>query len=963
MWSYSVNGKPVYPMKYLQAKCLCTLLLLISLLQANCLLAQQANFTYTASPGSLCTPVTITLTNTSTGTPIAYNWDFGDGRTSHEVNPQVTFTTGGPAKITLETQYRVSGGTNTSTYFRTMVIGSTPQVSFSADVTKSCKVYSANFTDATPEAASRTWDFGDGTIVTTSNAFIAHNYTSAGKFDVTLTVTNSNGCTATLKKAAYIDISLPDITLSTPLSGCVPYTAAFTATSANGVNDPVVSWGWNFGDGNSQTTTNGNVSHAYTQTGTYNIGVTVTTQNQCVVTKSFDKHVHTGNPPSNVSFSVSPTTTCVGDPVRLLANANFADTYSWDFGDGTTDEGSNNDIRHTFNANGTLTIKMKAGSNGCFTAATPATVVVTGPVSQFNVVRDCNNKSSFVFTNQSIGINANTTYQWDFGDNSPLVNTKDAVHNYTTPGNYTVRLTIGENGNNCQHSSFQTIYYFRADFTAGVSAICRGSKATYEVLNVPLGLVADYTWQFGDGEIYTTTNQTYVKTWAATGSYSNQLTIHYKDAAYCDDIVTKPNDINILAPQAGFSTGPITCAGQLVSFINTTITSPNIPITDWYWDLGNGQKSSAQTPPAVKYTVSGGQAIKLVVTDARNCRDSLSQTINIHPTPFVKASAKQAKICEGNSVDLNALSDGAVQWLSGSNLSCIFCNDPVATPLSSTRYLVQASNQYGCTVFDSTDILVVPKVNLTVSKDTIVCYGSSVQLNATGATIYNWTPVTGLTNNNIANPFATPETDITYQVTGTNDAICPMSAPLAVKVAVKPVPDVSAGKDQTVTVGEVVKLMASGTADVVSWKWSPDDYLDNTTAPYVTAAIRKPISYSITGTNQYGCKKTDVVNIDLVCNTDVVFIPNTFSPNGDGQNDIFYPRGKGINFIKSFRIFNRWGQEVFHREKINIDDISAGWNGSFNGQPQAADVYIYFIEAYCDTNEFFQLKGNVTLLR
>ncbi|PSL50204.1 gliding motility-associated-like protein [Chitinophaga niastensis] len=947
-------------MKYLQAKCFRALLLLIFLLQANWLLAQQANFTYTAAPATLCTPVTLTFKNTSTGTPTGYSWDFGDGRTSHDPSPQITYTTGGPVKITLTVQYSNSS----STYWRDIVIGTTPQIAFSADVTKSCKIYTANFTDATPNAASRVWDFGDGTPpVTTSNAFYPHNYTTAGKYDVTLSVTNINGCTAILKKPAYIDVSLPEITLSSPVSGCVPYTATFSATSTNGVNDPVTSWIWTFGDGNTQTTNNGNATHAYTQTGTYNVGVTVNTQNRCTTTKSFDKYVHTGNPPTNVSFSVSPTSTCVGDPVRLLANANFADTYSWNFGDSQTAEGPANDIKHTFTANGNLTVQMKAGLNGCFTTATPATVAVTGPVSQFAVVRDCSNKSKFIFTNNSIGINVNSTFIWDFGDNSPTVNTQDAVHTYTTPGNYTVRLTIGETGNNCNSSSFQTVYNFKADFTTGVSSICRGGKATYEVLNVPLGLVSSYTWQLGDGTVYTTTDQTYVKTWAIAGTFNDQLTVHYKNPAYCDDIVYKSADINILAPQANFTTGPSTCAGQPVTFINTTVTSPNIPVTNWSWDLGNGQLSISQTPPATRYSTSGGQLVKLVITDARNCQDSISKNININPTPYVRAAALQPKICEGNSVGLNASSDGNIQWLSANNISCIFCPAPIVSPVSNARYLVQASNSYGCTVFDSVDIAVVPKVNLTVSNDTIVCYGSSVKMQASGAAIYDWTPVTGLTNNTIASPVSTPIADITYQVTGTNDALCPMSAPLSIKIAVKPVPDVSAGKDQTVMVGDIVKLMASGSPDIVKWSWSPTDYLDNPSSPFVTAAVRKPMTYSVTATNQYGCTKSDVMNIDLICNTDVMFIPNTFSPNGDGQNDIFYPRGKGISFIKSFRIFNRLGQEVFHREHINIEDISAGWNGTFNGKPQPSDVYIYFIEAYCDTNEFFRMKGNVTLLR
>lgn len=950
----------MYPMKYLPAKCLRALLLLIFLVQGNVLLAQQADFSYTAVPANMCNPVTLTFKNNSTGKPTAYSWDFGDGRTSHDTNPQITYTGSGPKKVTLVATY----ANGSSTYYRTFEVGATPQVSFSADVTSNCKSYTANFTDATPNAVTRIWDFGDGTpLVTTSNAFTPHAYTKAGKYNVSLTVINSNGCQASITKTAYITVSLPEISMDQPVNGCVPYNATLNATSVNALNDPVMEWKWDFGDGTSLITATGSTVHPYPQTGTYNVTVSVKTNSGCEISKTFNKQVRTGNPPSEVSFTATPSAACVGEPVRLLASAKYADSYSWDYGDGNTEEVFTNDIRHAFTANGNLTVNMKAGSNGCYTAAPPVTVNITGPVSHFTIARDCNDKSKFIFTNTSVGINPNSTFQWDFGDNTPVVNSRDAIHTYTTPDNYTVRLTIGENGNACSHSSFQTVYYFKADFSAGVSAICRGSKATYEVLNVPVNLVADYTWQFGDGSVFTTTDQRFVKTWTTAGSFTDQLTIRYKDPSYCNDVVTKSANINILAPQADFGNASATCAGQPVTFTNTSVPSTNIPIATWQWDLGNGKVSSSQTPAATTYSASGAYTVKLVITDARNCQDSISKDVNINPTPFVRASSAQSKICEGNNVTLHAQSDGNVQWLNAAGLSCVYCPDPVAYPTTNTRYYVEASNMYACATKDSVDIAVVPKVNLSVSKDTFACYGSSVQLKASGATLYNWTPVTGLTNNTIANPVTTPSEDITYQVTGTNDPMCPMSAPLSVKVAVKPIPSIKAGNDQTVMAGDVVKLMASGSSDIVKWQWAPADYLDNPTSPFTNAAVRKSITYAITGTNQFGCTKSDVLKIDLVCNTDLIFIPNTFSPNGDGVNDVFYLRGKGISLVKSFRIFNRLGQEVFHRENINVEDINAGWNGSFNGKPQAADVYIYFVEAYCDANEFFRLKGNVTLLR
>jgi gliding motility-associated-like protein len=107
----------------------------------------------------------------------------------------------------------------------------------------------------------------------------------------------------------------------------------------------------------------------------------------------------------------------------------------------------------------------------------------------------------------------------------------------------------------------------------------------------------------------------------------------------------------------------------------------------------------------------------------------------------------------------------------------------------------------------------------------------------------------------------------------------------------------------------------------------------------------------------------DDINIKLVCESGVTFLPNTFTPNGDGQNDIFYIRGKGIQSVKSFRIFNRWGQLVFERSNFNIEEPRYGWDGRLNGQLVNPDVFVYVVEMVCDTNETFTIKGNVMLLR
>ena len=101
----------------------------------------------------------------------------------------------------------------------------------------------------------------------------------------------------------------------------------------------------------------------------------------------------------------------------------------------------------------------------------------------------------------------------------------------------------------------------------------------------------------------------------------------------------------------------------------------------------------------------------------------------------------------------------------------------------------------------------------------------------------------------------------------------------------------------------------------------------------------------------------------MACDKSQVFIPNSFTPNNDGQNDVFYPRGVGISLIKSFRIYNRWGELLFERTNIGINDVSSAWDGTYNNSSPRPDVYVYVIDAVCETGAAINLKGDVTIIR
>jgi gliding motility-associated-like protein len=125
----------------------------------------------------------------------------------------------------------------------------------------------------------------------------------------------------------------------------------------------------------------------------------------------------------------------------------------------------------------------------------------------------------------------------------------------------------------------------------------------------------------------------------------------------------------------------------------------------------------------------------------------------------------------------------------------------------------------------------------------------------------------------------------------------------------------------------------------------------------------KTTDYILKAENDGTCVSEDSIRITVIGTSGNFFIPNTFSPNGDGSNDRFIVRGRGLNIIPSIAIFNRWGQVVFEKRNFAPNDAASGWDGTFNGKPAPSDVYIYTIQILCDNSTLIPYHGNVTLIR
>ena len=152
---------------------------------------------------------------------------------------------------------------------------------------------------------------------------------------------------------------------------------------------------------------------------------------------------------------------------------------------------------------------------------------------------------------------------------------------------------------------------------------------------------------------------------------------------------------------------------------------------------------------------------------------------------------------------------------------------------------------------------------------------------------------------------------------------------------------------------------------IATYTWTPTTRLDCTDCPNPYANPQFDITYKISVADIYGCKASRDIRVNVICNQENYFIPNTFSPNGDGMNDIFAPRGKAIHRVNSMKIFNRWGELIWERRNFMANDRtpSGGWDGTYKGKPAQQDVYVYIIEFVCDNAQIIPFKGNVTLIR
>ncbi|MBA3829781.1 MAG: gliding motility-associated C-terminal domain-containing protein [Taibaiella sp.] len=249
--------------------------------------------------------------------------------------------------------------------------------------------------------------------------------------------------------------------------------------------------------------------------------------------------------------------------------------------------------------------------------------------------------------------------------------------------------------------------------------------------------------------------------------------------------------------------------------------------------------------------------------------------------------------------------------------------------------------------------------NSVVAKgDTTICKGAVVQLSATGATRYYWTPGKDLNDSTVSNPRATPSQATTYVVTGVDSNNCIGIDSVQIKFFSAPTLYITPNTNPVTCSNSSIQLFVSGAKKYI---WQPGLLCDSNTSSHPIVTPQTTTTFYVTGNDGKGCESVDSITIYSL--KDSAYMPNAFTPDNDGLNDVIYPTSY-CNFIfERFSVFNRWGQPVFTTTMPNT-----GWDGKLNGQPQPKDVYMYLITGYKISDgqvdrKHTVIKGNITLLR
>jgi gliding motility-associated-like protein len=879
---------------------------------------------------------------------VGWNWNFGDATPNSAVaSPTHSYAAQGTYTVTLVV-FNAQGCSDTIA--QTVIVRPNPVSSFTA--TTACHTYATIYTDNSTAAVAWEWNFGDLSPANT-NQSPSYVFAADGSYTTSLVVTNIFGCTDT--SAQVINV------LPQPQAGflntlvCAKDLVTFTDTSTGNPS----AWSWDFGDG-SPVDANQSPTHTYLIGGTYNITLIAGNGAGCIDTLQTSITVNSVPVPAFTATSV-----CLGNVTAFTdfsTDTSPITNYFWDFGDGNNSLSTN--PNYIYQNPGTYTVTLVVtNTHGCDSTIT-GTVTVTGiPIADFVYDTVCVG-SPTTFTDISTG--SPSSWLWDFGD-SQTGNTGPVIqHTYTTPGNYLASVIVS-GGSGCTDQQFHVVTVSNTVQAAMLisSPVCMNSVVNFtDASVVNNATITGWSWDFGDGSpIDNQQNTSHI--YGVAGTYTITLSVVINTG--CVSVATQVLTVNP-TPVALFASSSA-CASQQTIFTDNSQGT----VATWQWDFGDATASSALQNPSHQYATNGTYIATLIVTTAAGCSDTLAKPVTVYSQPVAAFNADT--VCFGDSTQYTDLSnpnggvitswnwdfsDGNFSTQTNPQHSFVIVNDSFYVSL-----IVQTAD--GC--IDTVTQLVItdPIPDMNFAPDavsgcedfTAQFYDSSL---VSGGTIVNWFWDFGDGNFSFGqNPVHTYNDPgnfyVSLTVTGSNGCVFKDSLLYPVVVYPKPVADFLPSPPSVSIFTPDINFVDQSIG-AMFWEWDFGDFdgsiLQNPAHTYADTGIYTVSQIVI---NQYGCRDTAYVPVRIESEF-TFFLPNAFTPNGDGDNDYFMGEGIGIRTF-DFLVFDRWGNKIFESE-----DPAVGWDGRLtSGTKAQIDVYVYKIYILDVMSVEHTYIGHVSLIR
>ncbi len=830
----------------------------------------------------------------------------------------ISFTAPGTYTVSLT----VCSGTTCSTASSSIQVIATPTINVTASPTVVCSPGSSTLTaSGGPSAASYSWTASSGPAITNTNIAVV-SPTATTNYTV---LTSVPGCTTGVTFNVPVSPS-PTITV-TPNSGiCTGQT--INLTSGGGAT-------YTWSPASSLNTSNGSaVIASPTVTTTYTVtGFNGVCTNTVAVTV-------TVNASASVTVTPTNTTICAGQSANLTASGGSG--YTW-----TASSGANpaNLANVTVSPTTTTTYTVLTGAGTC--TATAVTSVSVAPIFTLTAT-----PSNTTICNGGAGTGlmgaGGVSYTWSPATGLSSTTGANVTANPTVSTTYTL---LGSNSV-CTNSVTATVSVtiINATITASSINYCTGAA--------PVSLTGSggttYSWSPSAG-LSTTSGPVVSATPSVTTVYSLTAT-----TGACSSVKTITITVPATSSISVVSTGTLICSGST----GTTLTASGASTYTWMPGSVTTASNAVNPPSSTTYTVGGQTAAGCIAFPA-------VITVSVAPSITPTLTASSTSVCLTKTISIIAAPTGAgitYTWSPSSAIQgSINTSSIVAKPTTTATIIYTLTLSNGSCASTKTISIQVfncdpPIVSFTTLTNDSICTGGCVTFTSTTSgsapITYQWvipggTPPTST----LVNPQICFNTSGNYTVGliatnlyGTDTLIISNFINVADTPSV-----VKAFGDTLIKIGHTTPISAIG---ATTYYWTPDNgSLACSTCSNTIAQPTVTTQYIVIGYNSPYCYRQDTITIkvDNVC--DDFFVPNVFSPNGDGLNETINVHGLCIATF-NLQMYNRWGEKVFE-----TSDKTIGWDGTYKGKTMDTGVFMYKVEGITIQGKSFSVKGNVTLLR